>query len=129
MHEIRKKLQKYLIIIASITLFAFLCGYYANKDAQIMAETMEEEQQQSFFEDVTLSGNANSLQRIRLYKNDDGVYNVYMPSEMRTNVNVYFSKFQELQIGNMVYQNGEPLTDIYNGSDYMLCAKDQDGNL
>ena len=129
MHEIRKKLQKYLIIIASITLFAFLCGYYANKDAQIMAETMEEEQQQSFFEDVTLSGNANSLQRIRLYKNDDGVYNVYMPSEMRTNVNVYFSKFQELQIGNVVYQNGEPLTDIYNGSDYMLCAKDQDGKL
>ena len=129
MHEIRKKLQKYLIIIASITLFAVLGGYYANIDAQIVTETMEEEQQQSFFEDVTLSGNVNSLQRIRLYKNDDGVYNVYMPSEMRTNVNVYFSKFQELQIGNVVYQNGEPLTDIYNGSDYMLCAKDQDGNL
>lgn len=94
-----------------------------------MHQEQEKESLNSFFEDVSLSGNVDTLQRIRLYKNEEGVYSVYMPSEMRTDVNVYFASFGELQIGNVVYRDGEPLIDIYNGSDYFMCAKDWDGTI
>lgn len=129
MHGKHKKIQKYLFIIAAMILFVLVCVYYTNKDVQMMTEILEEEPLQSVFADVTLSGNLNSLQQIKLHKNENGIFVVYMPSEMRTNVRVYFSRFRELQIGNVVYQNGDALTDIYNGSDYMLCAIDQNGNL
>lgn len=129
MHGKHKKIQKYLFIIAAMILFVLVCVYYTNKDVQMMTEILEEEPLQSVFDDVTLSGNLNSLQQIKLHKNENGIFVVYMPSEMRTNVRVYFSRFRELQIGNVVYQNGDALTDIYNGSDYMLCAIDQNGNL
>lgn len=129
MYEERKKVQKYLIIIAAVVLFVFCCGHYANKDVRVMNREPEKGSLNSLFEDVSLSGNVDPLQRIRLYKNEEGVYSVYMSSEMRTGVNVYFTRFGELQIGNVVYRDGDPLTDIYNGSDYFMCARDGDGTI
>ena len=129
MHGKHKKIQKYLFIIAAMILFVLVCVYYTNKDVQMMTEILEEEPLQSVFDDVTLSGNLNSLQQIKLHKNENGIFVVYMPSEMRTDVNVFFTIFDQLQIGDIIYKNGDSLTDIYDDVPYRMVAMDADGTI
>lgn len=120
--------QKSLIVIIAVVLFSVVFGYCIWKEGQQAVERVATGIE-SCFEDVTLSGNVDSLQVIKLFKGEDNGYYVYMPSEMRTNVNVYFTQFQELQIGDVIYKDGDSLTDIYKDMVYPMVARERDGTI
>lgn len=127
---LRKKILKQGIL-ATIALLLFLAMlqycFYKEKAEEVFAET--EKSSQSCFENVFLTGFGDTFQKIELFQVEEGSYYAFIPSEMRTDVYVEFDRFEELQVGGMVYHTGEELKDIYNPEPYHIQAKDRNGNV
>lgn len=125
----RKILKQSIIIIITGILFVLMIRYYFDKEKTEEISVGNEEERQSYFEDVFLCGCQDTFQKIKFFEAEEGSYYVFMPSEMRTDVYVEFDKFKELQIGNTIYSSGAELTDIYNPEPYRMLARDWDGNV
>ena len=102
MYHRKKILKQGILVIIALLLFFVMVQYcfYKEKTEEIFAET--EESPHSCFEDVSLTGVRDTLQKIKLFQVEEGSYYAFIPSEMRTDVYVEFEGFEELQIGSMV---------------------------
>ena len=129
MYHRKKILKQGILVIIALLLFFVMVQYcfYKEKTEEIFAET--EESPHSCFEDVSLTGVRDTLQKIKLFQVEEGSYYAFIPSEMRTDVYVEFEGFEELQIGSMVYHTGEKLQDIYHPEPYRIQAKNKNGNV
>lgn len=120
-------LRKLLICVIAITVLTVVLNNKPSIDIKIEeAETVES---QSYFDNICLQGYQEQMQKLCLFKLEEKKYQVYMPSEMRTDVYVQFEGFSQLQIGEVIYQSGDPLTDIYKEGVYPMAARDAEGNI
>ncbi len=122
----KKSLQKifFLVIAGIIFLFMLYCDW--NK-ITVKVFGLSDEYSDCYFDNIILCGNNSDLQKVRLYEKQEKEYYVFMPAEMRTEVYVTFSGFHELQIGDVVYRDGDELTDIYKNEPYKLIAFSDNG--
>ena len=122
-----KVLRKLLLCMITIAMFALIL----NNRLSIGKETIEtaNTQSQSYFDNISLYGQQEQMQKLQLFEMEDKSYQVYMPSEMRTDVYVRFDSFFQLQIGDVIYHCGDPLTDIYKEGTYPMAARDENGNV
>lgn len=122
-----KVLQKLLLCMITIAMFVLIL----NNRLSIGKETIEtaNTQSQSYFDNISLYGQQEQMQKLQLFEMEDKSYQVYMPSEMRTDVYVRFDSFFQLQIGDVIYHCGDPLTDIYKEGTYPMAARDENGNI
>lgn len=107
-----------------------ISGILAGK-SQIERETLADtvKNEQNFFETVYLSKNTDSLQKVKLFQGNENDYCVFMPSEMLYDSQVYFDTFWQLQIGDVIYQSGDILTDIRGDSPYVMAARNAQGEV
>ena len=129
MYLSRKIFYRLVYLIAAATFFCGILIYCNTKEQLKAGEDGVEAGMMSCFEDIQLSAKVDSLQSIKLFQSKENQYFVYMPSEMRTDVNVFFTIFDQLQIGDIIYKNGDSLTDIYDDVPYRMVAMDADGTI
>lgn len=128
MYRKTKFIYQGTIVLITIFLFMIALGCGLSEEPE---EVLSEEKQTgtSYFEEVFVCGYQDTFQKIKLLPVETGIYYVFMPGEMRTDVFVEFDQFEQLQIGDVVYQTGDELTDIYKSESYTMLAKDSQGNV
>ena len=120
-----KKIVPKVLLVATFAMFTFAICRFSKEDIAVSALDVE----QSYFEQIYISKNVDSLQKVKLFRGDRDVYYAFMPSDMLYDAQIYFDTFESLQIGEMNYQRGDVLTDVRGDSPYTMIAKDGQGEI